>query len=543
MLRLLRVPLVWCALALAAAGCSRDTADSTGPAEPAVEAAPATSDERFVSVFVRYKTDAPQNRMDVARGRGARFAYDVARHRWLVLTMPRGAVHSLDNIPWIDSVEVDTSVTQLAGDVYPWGIDSTGADLVHSYAKGTGVKIAYLDGGSRCTYTDLSTRIVGGYDFVGSSSTYCQNTMSSTSSLDHGTAVAQVLAASINGVNFVGMAPEASLYNLRVCYSPPAGAPTDCPTAYITAALDWALTNGMQVTSASLANCMNQAPPALVNQLMNDLHAANVVQVWAGGNGTWTCDNTSIHSGWIDNPHVIAVTAYSKNSGYVSEFAHHSYLDIAAPTDVERQSIFGWPTCCFSGTSASTPHVAGAAALLIGLGFTGADLIRQRLIETAEDRGTAGYDIYYGAGILRADLAAKRKPSVASVNGAPQPIQVAGTYPLSISIANGVAPFQVAWTVHYSNGKLPDVSTGYGANALNLDVPGGSYTITVRATPKEVTYLRVGTAYQIDYPVCTEGGGGGGDLAAGMQTAGGIVGGGTGSGGGITPNAVGGCTP
>jgi len=498
-------------------------------------------EDRFVSVFVHYKADAPQSRAEAARGRGARFAHDIARHRWLALEMPLRGVHALDNLPWVDAVEVDSSDGgQLAGDVYPWGIDSSGARTVHSYAKGTGVKIAFLDGGTRCTYADLIPRVVGGYDFVNGNSTYCFNTMSSTPSLDHGTGVAQILAASINGVNYVGMAPEAQLYSLRVCYSPPGGAPTECGTTRITAALDWALANGMQVVSASLQNCGALLPVAL-QLVMNDLRVANVVQVWAAGNGTDAgCSSTSVVSTYIMEPGIIGVTAYFRNSGYEPNFGHNSFIDLAAPHGVERQSIFGG-TPSFSGTSASAPHVAGAAALLIGLGFTNADLIAQRLTTTAVDRGTPGYDIYYGNGILNVAAAAARKPNITLLNGAPQPITVPGTYPLSAAISYGVAPFQVQWSVHYSNGVLPDVNTGFGANGLAMDVPAGSYTITVRATPKESTYLRTGTTIQVDYPVCTEGGGGGGDLVAGMQSAPGIGRAAIVPGGDVTPNAVGGC--
>lgn len=538
MLRLNRLAVVWCFLVVAALACAREGTEVTGPGESPMAATPSGPNEAYASVFVRYSADAPRSRIEMARAQGARFAHDLTRSRWLALELPRRALHALDRLPWVEQVEVDTSVVYLAGDVYPWGIDSSGARAVHSYARGSGVKIAFLDGGTRCTYSDLIPRVVGGYDFEAGSSAYCQNTMTSTASLDHGTSVAQVLAASINGVDFVGMAPEANLYNLRVCVSPSGGAPTECSMAMIAAALDWALANGMQVVSASLQTCGTALPQA-IKDAMGALYAANIVQVWAGGNGTWNCANTSVVSSFITEPGVIAVTAYGKGSGHVPEFGHNSFLDLAAPTGVERQSIFGGTTCCFDGTSASTPHVAGAAALMIGLGFSGVDLITQRLTTTAEDRGTAGFDIYYGYGVLDVDSAAKRKPSIMMLNGAPQPIKVAGTYPLSSVIANGVAPFQVQWTVHYSSGLLPDVNTSFGANALNMEVPDGSYAITVRATPREVTYLRTGTAIQVDFPVCT--GGGGGDLVAGMRPVSGLRSTGSAAGGDVTPNAVGGC--
>jgi subtilisin family serine protease len=58
----------------------------------------------------------------------------------------------------------------------------------------------------------------------------------------------------------------------------------------------------------------------------------------------------------------------------------------------------------FQGTSMASPHVAGAAALLISRGLQGSDNVRQMLQITAHDLGTTGWDAQYGYGLL--DVAA-----------------------------------------------------------------------------------------------------------------------------------------
>ncbi|HEY0096196.1 MAG TPA: S8 family serine peptidase [Archangium sp.] len=60
----------------------------------------------------------------------------------------------------------------------------------------------------------------------------------------------------------------------------------------------------------------------------------------------------------------------------------------------------------YDGTSMATPHVSAVAALVWSYKPTWTNLqIREALEKTAEDRGTAGRDNYYGFGIVRAKAA------------------------------------------------------------------------------------------------------------------------------------------
>lgn len=245
-----------CILGVALLGCRDDQETPTAPTDGIAVAAPAPpSRDSLRSVFVRYKSTAPVSRLEIARRYGARFAHDLTRSRWLALDLPPAAARALAALPWVETVEIDSSRAFLTGETYPWGVDSSGARAVHAYSKAAGVKIAFLDGGVRCTLLDLNQRVVGGHDWVFDSDTYCQDSEGVSSGLDHGTSVAQVLAASVNGVNLVGMAPEASLYSLRVCHEG-----LGCSTAMIASALEWSLAHGVQVVSASIANCGESLP-------------------------------------------------------------------------------------------------------------------------------------------------------------------------------------------------------------------------------------------------------------------------------------------
>jgi hypothetical protein len=92
-------------------------------------------------------------------------------------------------------------------------------------------------------------------------------------------------------------------------------------------------------------------------------------------------------------------------------------------TAVGRSGFFSNP---FFGTSASAPHVAGCAALVLGTGATSA-AASAALIATALDVGAAGADLVSGAGLVDCGAAARlasgtgRPPAVSAVQGAFSP--------------------------------------------------------------------------------------------------------------------------
>jgi len=54
----------------------------------------------------------------------------------------------------------------------------------------------------------------------------------------------------------------------------------------------------------------------------------------------------------------------------------------------------------FQGTSMATPHVAAAAAILYSAGIEDPVLIKQALVQTADDVGTQGFDTAHGHGLI-----------------------------------------------------------------------------------------------------------------------------------------------
>ncbi|MFA5862730.1 MAG: S8 family serine peptidase [Candidatus Thermoplasmatota archaeon] len=107
-------------------------------------------------------------------------------------------------------------------------------------------------------------------------------------------------------------------------------------------------------------------------------------------------------------PNVIAVGSIGSTSSR-SYFSNGGpQLDLMAPGEsvistVPTTSIMCGvrldPYCSVSGTSMATPHVAGVAALVFSLcpSWTNAQVVN-RLFNTADDLGSAGWDQSYGWG-------------------------------------------------------------------------------------------------------------------------------------------------
>jgi subtilisin len=438
--------------------------------------------------------------------RGVQVAGEVQGSRTLALSVAQSdldaVLDSISHLPWVESVSVGTDDNVVQADILPWGISNTAANQVSSLFnnRGAGIKVGFLDTGVDCNHADLTARIVGGYDFVNGNGTYC------VYSSAHGTAVAGIIAASSNGTGVVGMAPEANLYSLRVCDA------TSCTDARIVLALQWALTNGIKVANLSFGNCGANAAPIVATAVANAI-AGGVVVVAAAGNGTANgCPANSPVSGIARLPSVIAVSAMLSNLTTPTGYQYGPDVDLAAPTGVQADSLAGLLWTVFGGTSAATPHVTGAVALMLKNGIV-ASQIFTKLTAGAVDRGTAGKDNYFGYGSLDALTAVQPPPLITAIAPCMGPPLYAGDCQLTAVITNGISPFLVKWNVTYSNGSHAPINTGFVSTNYVIPVPEGSYDITVTVTPKENgVRTRTGAPTIFTFPVCPAGdGGGGGD--------------------------------
>lgn len=308
----------------------------------------------------------------------------------IAATMPLENLDELSADPRVESVEPDSTLSAaFAGEVLPWGVDRVDAELVHPSNKGTGVKIAILDSGIDLDHPDLA--VAGNVTFV-------SGTTNGDDDNGHGTLVAGIAAALDNDIGVIGVAPEASLYAVKVLNYDASGIMSN-----ILSGIEWAYDNDMQVINMSFGGAMSM--PSTIEDALNNAYNAGIVIVagaGSGGNPDGTGNNV-----W--NPakykSVIAVGATDNTDVRYSSSSTGYALELVAPGVNIYSTAMGGSYSYITGTSASSPHAAGVAALLIASGLTNNIDVRHRLRDSAEDLGAVGWDSQFGKGLVNADLA------------------------------------------------------------------------------------------------------------------------------------------
>jgi serine protease len=281
-----------------------------------------------------------------------------------------------------------------------WHMTRAGGPSAWEYACGEGVTVAVVDTGIACydaegfmKGTDLAgTTCVGGYNFVGKNEIAADDQ-------GHGTHVAGTIAQTTNnGVGVAGLAHCAKLMPVKVLSAKGWGTMAD-----VAEGIRWAADHGAQVVNLSLGAPMKSK--VVENAVVHALKKG-VVVVAAAGNSGRSVGWPAAYKG------VIAVSATDKNDSIAWFSSRGPEVAIGAPgVGVTQQTICeaGKNKCeqwgVFNGTSMASPHVAGAAALLVGQGVTDPDSVRAVLQATAtrkEDKNL------FGAGILEAGKAAMR---------------------------------------------------------------------------------------------------------------------------------------
>jgi subtilisin family serine protease len=367
--------------------------------------------------IVKFKDPISTHNEDFLKSNGAGIIHKLEIINSFAIRTPPGLIKVLENNPDIERIEVDGKVFATArkgipgpppktkeGELelqqsqpVPWGVDRIDADLAWATSFGIGVKIAIIDTGCDKDHPDLIDNIKGGVNFVnGPGSKWDDDN-------GHGTHVAGIVAAQNNEIGVVGVAPNASLYCVKVLNNQGSGWLSDVIAGY-----NWAVSQGMDVTQASLGT---DSDSSSLEDTVDAAEAAGIVNVAAAGNdGDTDPDDDVDYPARYDSVIAVAATDSSDNRAYFASIDYYSSdgpeVELSAPgLNIYSTNVGGGYTTK-SGTSMAAPHVSGVVALLLANEptFTPAQ-VRERLQTTAEDLGIFGRDNYFGFGLVDAEKA------------------------------------------------------------------------------------------------------------------------------------------
>jgi subtilisin family serine protease len=232
-----------------------------------------------------------------------------------------------------------------------WGLGDIGAPVAWDVTTGSPqVTVAVVDSGIDATHPDLAANVVPGWDFVdGDAQPQDGN--------GHGTHVSGTIAARGNdGFGVTGVGWTTTVMPLRALDDSGSGFVSDAVGAY-----GFAASHGARVLNASLGG-------SNFSRAERDAIAAapNTLFVVAAGNDTQDNDAIPDYPCDYDLANIVCVAA-SDSDGALAWFSNYgaTTVDLAAPG---IGILSTWPGARFafrSGTSMATPHVSGAAALLL----------------------------------------------------------------------------------------------------------------------------------------------------------------------------------
>ena len=317
-------------------------------------------------------------------------------------TIPTSQIDDLKKDPDVEKVEKDIRL-KISAQTQDWGIAKIHAQNSWSSGyTGKGVKIAILDTGIS-PHEDLS--IAGGTSFVSYTTSFADD-------FGHGTHVAGIIGAKNNVIGTVGVAPDASLYAVKVLDNQGSGYVSD-----IISGIDWSITNHMNIINMSLGtNTYSQALEDAVNRAYNN----GILVVAAAGN-----DGATDGSGdTVDYParftNSIAVGAIDSNDTRAYFSSTGPKVEVAAPGVNVLSTYLNNQYAYMSGTSMATPYVVGDLALLKQANPTMNNVqLRALLQKKVIDLGVVGRDSFYGYGLIQAPSSSDEVQQISNIPSAP----------------------------------------------------------------------------------------------------------------------------
>jgi len=320
-------------------------------------------------------------------------------------TMTAGQIRALSQQAGVFRIEEDFPVSvKLDAARSDFGTDAARASFGVS---GAGIKGCIVDTGVDPGHEQLNDRPIPFYDAIhGRTVAYDDH--------GHGTHVASTAFGDGTGGSgapkYKGVAPGVAIHAAKVLDQSGSGEESG-----VIAGIEWCVAQGAHVISMSLGSAEPSDGSDAMSQAANAAASGRVVVVAAGNSGdqpgtvgspgaalqaitVGACADWSASAGSPNHSDGIYLTPFSSRGPTLDG---RTKPDICAPghsiAAAQAGTANGYVTS--SGTSMATPFVAGAVALALQAGALPAN-VRQNLESTAQDRGPAGKDNDWGAGLI-----------------------------------------------------------------------------------------------------------------------------------------------
>ena len=354
-----------------------------------------------------------------------------------------------------------------------WGLRAIGAEGAWGITRGLGVTVAVLDSGIDDTHPDLAGRLLPVADLVEDGRT--------GDPFGHGTRIAGIIAAVMDGAGIAGVASDVRILPIRVLAADGEGDQSRTARGIRTA-----VAAGAQVINLSLSSQTESAAQA---DAIRYALEQGVTVVAAAGNRREEGSPTVYPAAY---PGVIGVSSVGRGLGASGFASRGDFIDLVAPGQrvLTTEAGGGWGR--EDGTSIAAAFVTAGAALVRAANPTlDRAQIEGILLATARDLGPEGRDDAFGHGLLRVDRAVRAAAGLPG--GLPVPTavvtvqSVASGSKLGVDIDPDLSAGSWAFRIQSlrADGSWrtlgPTYRTRDAQETRIVDLPGGTYRVRVAA--------------------------------------------------------------
>jgi subtilisin family serine protease len=323
---------------------------------------------------------------------------------------------------------------------------------------------------------DFTDRV--GFPFDSSGGDYLNWDNNPNDENGHGTYIAGIAAAETNNITGIaGTAPNIKILNCRAFDPGGYGEEDD-----VAAAILYAVQMGVKVINMSFGD---NSFSLVLRDVIQYAYSKNIVLVGSAGNSNSNAPHYP--SGYSE---VICVGNSTEEDYRASSSNYGSTLDLMAPGTNILTTSKDNGYASISGTSAASPFVSAAAALILSGNSFSNEEVKQILKSTSDDIGEPGWDIYTGAG--RLNLYNALNIGAPSIIRFGHPTQDFSTYQDTLQItATVLSPYFVNYLLDYGYGLNPDSWISLIPDGRNQFADKLIYTLNISQLPDSVYTLRM----------------------------------------------------